>query len=484
MTIGNPNRRIEAENPASSDAFRTLVAALILAITAGFPFVAHSLQYPPSFQFIEVPNPLSGINPTYPLIAAPVPAIGASFFDARFGTIQTLATRADVISGRHEYSRHDPFNTDQTMILLPTNEGDWKVYRTTSMPYNSTGTLVRAFGGLAEPRWDQTNPRLLWGLQDFSIATLDVVSGATTVVKNFANDATLRPVIQANPVYRITMQDEGEASMDRRYWAFMLQADVRADYQPLYVFTWDRTQNKVLGLYPIAANDRSLDWVGMSVAGNYVLIGGDPANTGTLTGLVMADRQLTRFHKIAYATAHADVGLDMEGKEVIVMQNSRTDYIDLIPIDWTTSPVVEASGYAASRCIPLIRLFYDDVSPYGSHSGVHVSCNFPGYAVVSTHIAPNVPEQNWLDRSLVLARLDRARPRVFYLAKLHNTTNLYWEETHASITNDGRKVVWADNWGRWAKVEGQEKMFLNQLDMPPNWTRLFRTAVGRWRSYP
>jgi hypothetical protein len=44
------------------------------------------------------------------------------------------------------------------------------------------------------------NPRLLWGLEDFSIRTLDVVSGLKTVIKNSASDATMGPIIAANPV--------------------------------------------------------------------------------------------------------------------------------------------------------------------------------------------------------------------------------------------------------------------------------------------
>lgn len=40
----------------------------------------------------------------------------------------------------------------------------------------------------------------------------------------------------------------------------------------------------------------------------------------------------------------------------------------------------------------------------------------------------------------------------------------YWEETHATISNDGARVVWADNWGQ---SVGQAKCFLMQLDRPP-----------------
>lgn len=463
-----------------------VLSILTLGMLAGISSPAQSLQYPPDFRFVEVPNPLSGANPTYPLVAASTPTIGVPFFDSRFATIQTRVTQTRGITGRHEYSRHDPFNVDQTMIVLPSSDGGWNIYRTQTMPFNTTASLVMTFGEM-EPRWDPTNPRWLWVLDAFTIVRIDVTSGTRTILKDFATDTSMSAIIAANPVYRITTQDEGEPSQDKRYWAFMLQGNDQAEYHPLYIFTWDRTLNRILGIHHLADNDHAIDWVGMSVLGNYVLIGGDPEmDTGTMTGLMMANRQLTQFHKIAHVTAHSDVGLDSNGTEVIVMQNSQTDHIDLIPIDWATSPVVTFSGYPGSNCVPVVRLFYDNTSPYNFNGGVHISCNYPGYAVVSTTMPPGVAEQNWLDRTIVLVRLDRLHPHVYYLAKLHNTTNLYWEETHGAITNDGRKVVWADNWGQWGQTDGEEKMFLMQLDMPPpsNWTGYFPTAAAHWQAYP
>lgn len=263
--------------------------------------------------------------------------------------------------------------------------------------------------------------------------------------------------------------------MDKRFWAFFLQG-TNEDYRVRYIFTWDRQQDKVLGVYPIPSSEAEIDWVGMSPLGNWVLIGGDPWNGGNLTGLTMANKELTQFHRLDYATAHSDVGLDSNGNEVIVMQNARTDYIDLIPIDLNTQPILESGGsYENTNRTPIVRLFYSSESPYGLQSGVHISCNVPGYCVVSTYIEPGLQEQNWLDRTIILVRLDRQNPRAFYLAKVYGTYGTYWEETHATITNDGSKVVWASNWNR---SVGEEKVFLMQLDMPPNWEELIIPATA------
>ena len=418
-----------------------------------------------AYTFKEVPEPLSGDNPTYPLVTKDVPVIGKSFKDPHFGTTLTRVTQTDGTNGRHEYSRFDPFNKEQSMIIL-TLEGDWRVYSTQTMPYNQSSNLVTTLVDLEDPRWDPNSPDLIWGLRDFGIVTVNVKTSQTTTIKDFSEDSNLGPIIEAEPdLFRVTMRNEGESSRDKRFWAFLLQG-TDEDYRARYIFTWDRQQDQVLGAYPIPSNDAEIDWVGMSPNGNWVLIGGDPWNGGNLAGLVMANKELTQFHRLDYATAHSDVGLDVEGNEVIVMQNSRTDYIDLIPIDLDTKPILESGGgYDGTNRTPLIRLFYDSESPTGLslETGVHISCNFPGYCVVSTYSAPGAVERNWLERTITLVRLDRTNPRVFYLAKVYGTTAAYWEETQAAITNDGSKVVWASNWDQ---NVGEEQVFLMQLDMP------------------
>jgi hypothetical protein len=403
--------------------------------------------------FVEVPDPLSGDNPTYKLIPASVPAPGESVTDSRFGTVQTRVVQTESL--RHEYSRFDPFNRDQSLVVLTYfPDGEWRVYRTQTIPYDRSENLVTTLD-LEDPRWDPNDADLIWGLREFRIVTVNVQTNQTTTVKDFAQDSTISPILAANPdLYRITMMNEGESSTDKRFWAFMLQG-TSEDYRPRHIFTWDRQQDQVSGVYQLSAAESEIDWVGMSPLGNWVLIGGDSTNGGNLgPGLLMANRELTQFHQLAPSTAHSDVGLDSDGNEVIVMQNTQTDHIDLIPLEVGAAPV------------PLVILFYDSESPIGFHGGIHISCNVPGYCVVSTEVEAGVPEQNWLDRTITLVRLDRSAPRVFYLAKVYGSTGAYWEETQATISNDGAKVVWATNW---SQNVGQERVWVVQLDMPTGW---------------
>ena len=57
----------------------------------------------------------------------------------------------------------------------------------------------------------------------------------------------------------------------------------------------------------------------MSPLGKWVLIGGDAGENQTWAGLNMVDKKFSSFHRLASATAHSDVGLDIQGNEMIVM---------------------------------------------------------------------------------------------------------------------------------------------------------------------
>ncbi len=410
---------------------------------------------------VAVPQPLSGENPVYRQLPQPLPEAGRACGDGSLGTCMRRATRQAGI--RHEYARFDPFNRDQSLILLlAPSESRFCVWRTGSMPYDAEANHVCAVD-LEEPRWDPENRDLLWGTRDFSILTLNVANGQTTTIKDFAADPQIGPLLRSEQdLYRITMKDEGESSRDKRYWALAIQGS-QDDYRLRYLFTWDGKADQILGLVKVSREEKEIDWIGMSPLGNWVLISAEATNKGRLAGVQIADKRFSRFHRIDFSGAHGDVGTDTAGREVLVTQNPRTDHIDMVPLDEKTLPILESEGrYEGTGRTPLVRLLYASDSPHGFNCGVHISCNAPGWCVVSTYAEPGVKEQNWLDRSIVLVRLDPRNPQAFYLAKIHNTTTTYWEETHGAISSDGSKVVWAANWDQ---NPGREQCYLMQLDL-------------------
>ena len=453
---------------------RRIVVMLIVAlIILGAPILitaTNALEHPPGFKFVQVPDPLAERNPAYPLPKLSEPVLGKPFFEPQFGTILTRITNRSKI--RHEYSRFDPFNTDKSMIILiDTDSGGFMVFRTHGPDYAAKQNLVARIEW-REPRWDPKDPRRLWGFDEFKIVTLDTATGQTTVVKDFVQDPVLGKIIKSEPdLFQITTKDEGEPSQDFRFWALALQGS-QDEYRLRHLICWDRDQDKILGHMPLTADEAGpIDWVGMSPLGTWVIVGGDSDGGRKTAGLNITDPGFAEWHNLAVSTAHSDVGLDSHGREIMVMQNTATDHIDLIPLDPKTSSVTSPGGYASGLVRPLVRLFYSSDDPAGFSGGVHISCNAPGYCVVSTYYEPGAPEKNWLDRTIILLKLDPDKPKAWYLAKVHNTTGAYWEETQAAISRDGSRIVWASNWG---KDPGKQQVFVLELTMPPNWRELLK----------
>jgi len=100
-----------------------------------------------------------------------------------------------------------------------------------------------------------------------------------------------------------------------------------------------------------------------------------------------------------------------------------------------------------------------------------MSGNYPGYCVISTQIEEGEKGRNWLDNTLLLVKLRRSGPEAFYLARNFSVRKEYWDESHATITRDGRSVLWATNQGTHA---GRNQPFLLLLAMPPSWQELLK----------
>jgi len=313
-----------------------LLSLFALGATAGT-----GRRYPGDFTFVKVPDPLSGDNPRLVKETPGEPKPGETWRDPVFGTILTRVTRASGDNGRHEYSRFDPVNADGTLIMLGPEK--WGVYRTSTIPYNGREPVCR-LDDCEEPRWDPVKPHVIWFTFQKALYHLHVLTGKKTLVRDFAREPALQSIMKDTRAWRITMRDEGEASRDNRYWVFAVQGGESVEYRLLYLFTWDRISAVIPGIMTIAEKESDLDWVGMSPLGNWVLLGGSETNGGRLRGMTIADPSLKRFHRIDYSTAHSDTALDTEGREVLVMQNVRTDYIDMIPLSWETKPILESGG--------------------------------------------------------------------------------------------------------------------------------------------
>ncbi len=463
---------------------KIVVHTIPLLIASSFSVNAEILDY-----LTQVPDPLSDTNPIYTQQSSGVPPLGTQFTESSFGLGVTRLTNDESVGSRHEYSRFDPYNKDRSMIILNGDGGYSSVYNTQNYPYNAVTNKVTSLYDFSnnvqirvrEARWDRTNTSKIWGLSDASIKTVNLSSNTpvVSVIKDFSTENVLTQKLGSD--FTITMNNEGESSYDNRHWAFLAKSNAGSgsfkDKQ--VIFTWDNDSKQILGTYELSERERgNIDWVGMSPKGNHVLIGSldyNNPNANQIIGLAMANKDFSnfntgpdankKFHRLNYDTAHADVGLDSNGNEVVIMQNTRTDHIDLIPIDPETVSIntvplsTDPDPYIDSNRTKLVRLNYtSDDGGFDLYSGVHISGNFDGYALISTTAAPGNTEENWLEKVLLLVKLDpdADNPLAGYISKTYNTTGTvpnpprldgnFWEETHGTITNDGSKILWAANW--------------------------------------
>jgi hypothetical protein len=228
---------------------------------------------------------------------------------------------------------------------------------------------------------------------------------------------------------------EGDASLDRRYWAFMLQDP---NWNLLAVVVYDRQQDTIVGRKTGAFPD-TLNWVGMSMSGRYCIVGYE--DVAIYTDIFSRDFS-TKTTLPEGSAGHGDAALTAQGRDVYVYQNVRTDFIAMADME---------TGVETG----LVHIPFD----VNTDIGLHISGNCartPGWVLVSTYGAKNPPadrSHSWMDTQLFMLELS-ANPRIWRLAHTHSYTYLnadegeknYFAEAFASINTAGTRAYFGSNW--------------------------------------
>lgn len=361
----------------------------------------------------------------------PVPQKANRFPDPDFNTtLQRITSSADHYIGpgiENEYSKMDPENCQGTLLVLRGNSGAYYLYD----PVNcKLIRQVKAFDACdyaePEPRWDRSDPGVFYYLCDTELRRYDVGKNASTVVHDFRKEFP-------GAAY-ITTKSEGDASLDRRYWCFMVQ-DPHDSL--LAVTCYDRTEDRVAGRKTGGFPD-DINWVGMSMSGEHCMVGYEDRVKYTQ----VFSRDFENVTTLPDGSAgHGDAAMTGGGRDVYVYQNVSTDYISFA--DMGTGDETK-----------LLKI------PFGVNSdiGLHVSGNCagtPGWVLVSTYGSLEPPQgrkHSWMDEQLFMLELDRD-PRVWRIAHTRSYTSReysgdknYFAEAFASINTGGTRVLWGSNW--------------------------------------
>lgn len=409
----------------------------------------------------EVSNCAHHLKPASSLIAGkhrvsilpprlPLPSKGEGVRDPVYGTCILRLTdhQREPPEGfaRNYYSRFQPFNSDETRVLIYARNGHWHLYNPETLEHEKELDLG---GGSVEPKWHPSRPEILFLLPNrgglvmyaYDVALEKRVQVADfTAVHSIAGHPGAKNIQHIWPnAARIWTRWEGSPSMDGRYWAFLVETE---EEEPLGLITFDLENNRILGTYDIRHSGKP-DHVSMSPKGHFVVASWPKeaadcprlrprGNFKKPCGLMAFNRNLSRARGLVRNSSHSDMALDADGREVIVIANYESGYLEMIDL-------------ASTEITRLWRIYID-----GASTALHVSgraYNKPGWVLVSTYWTKD-PENSrpWYENKLMAVELTDA-PRILNIASIVSKVRTYFSEPHATVNRDFSKILFNANWG-------------------------------------
>jgi len=375
-----------------------------------------------------------------------LPAKGAFFPDSLYNSSLARITdkAADGYSGsgiENEYSRADAENCDGTRIILRGQDGEWYLYDRPGFHMlrhlNDLG-----LGEEPEPRWDASDPNRFFHLHGAELRQYDVTGDTFAAVHDFRAEYPGASFI--------TTKTEGDASLDQRYWCFMVEDSV---FNVLAVVCYDRELDSVVGAKTSFPD--GINWVSMDMSGSHCIVGyeSSPAQAftrdfGTMTQLPTG------------ATGHVDVAWTADSTDVMVFQSNSTDSITMV--DLNTGTVT-----------PLVAIPFDVNGDIGLHFSGNCAAT-PGWCLVSTCGAENPPSgqvHSWMDNLLFMVEL-KADPRIVRLCRTRcytgkNPRSNYFAEAYAAVNRAGTRAYLGSNWGDFT----QDYTDAYEVDLPAGWNQ-------------
>jgi len=333
------------------------------------------------------------------------------------------------------YVLHEPKNADNTLVRLtgvkPDSPGTTHhIFRATP-PFEHVASLPIEWGmSPIYPRWSRQDPNIIYAMHQGQMKWFNVQTKEYGVVYDF------RPHVPDNWSY-LGWQDKGDCDMSGRYWPIVCYTfdparRVRTRTHSHMVFDLEAVQ--VIDTITMEEDRcipplRAAHYPSISSKGNFFWSGGSHG-VSRLPGF-------TDIQPLPSA-GHADVGLDDEGNEVMV---------GFSPRRW--------QGGNASY-IYMIDLNTKDIfwlAP--SNPGIHISANYPGWAIVSVYSPRSIIDEPaptglaWNDRMIYAVELTRRQsppPMVVPLATLLMERMSYSDASMANISKDG-SIFFHQNWG-------------------------------------
>lgn len=361
-------------------------------------------------------------------IDAPMPGYLEQFVEPDLGTTITRISDPTEMGVdlsrqrfiRNAYSRVQPWNADESLLLLGYSWGgvlvDGKTYqfiRTIWQPYQS--------------RWSNTNPNTLYGVYKNSLVKVDVsrVRDPNAPAPGYQ---TVRTFAQYDSIS--IGEGEGTLSLDDRWVALQCR---KGDQTDLVVYNLKTGRSITMSL-----NGQWPDNVTISPSGANVIVQWTQQGTGRGQGTeayrISGNRLLFTRQLTPYVT-HIDVGFDILRREVIVFRD---------PAVWSNGIV--KVNIATGK---MSKIFWADDDRQPSWSGSHVSfqnSKRPGWVYWSDWAPENQSDRAGF-REIYAIKLDGSRTiERFAHDRPGADVQRYGTQPMAVPSRDGSRVLWGSSW--------------------------------------
>jgi hypothetical protein len=347
--------------------------------------------------------------------------------DSKLGTsVVRVSDRAAFGSNlqelRHVYSKNQPWNADESYLLLnfkyPAALLDGRTYK-----------FLRWVHQPSQSVWSNVNPSLMYG----------TIANTNQFVKlNVAKGDDYTVLHQFREYDRIDFGAwEGNLSNNDRYAALVGMKAGKLDFlvYDLQNDTVKSRKTQPQGTTISNGNGAIINNISMSQSGKYVVVQYNKQGHGVHRGIHLLDRSLKFVRQLSgRGGSHFDACIDTQGAESIVVT------------DDTTSALVSVQ-YATGKKTTLLPASK-------SNYNIHVSCrniNRPGWAYISEFTGdidpanPNAVKPT-PDRTFAL-KIDGSG-KIDQFTPPHNSPNKAYERQPQSVPNrDGTKVLFASDWG-------------------------------------
>lgn len=382
----------------------------------------------------------------YATMDSAMPKKGVAFTDPDFHTlIVRITDPSDGYSDdgiQNEYATRDPENCNGSFVILRSNDGELYLYDTTTFQMKMHFVDI-ALGEEAEPKWDTSDPKIFYYVYGTELRSYNIDNNVSTTIHDFKN--------QFPSATYITDKVKGDASLDRRYWAFMIED---SDYNRLAVLVYDKSTNTILGQKTSFPD--SLNFVSMDMSGQHCVIGYDNIATQVFSRDLKTSIDLP-----AGANGHQDLAMTADGKDVMVYQNNVNDWIAMADLDTGTET-------------KLVKIPFDVNPDIGLHFSGNCA-NTPGWALISTYGCKNPPQDathSWMDTQLFMVSLNanatilRIAHTHCYLALNYADEKNYFAECFAAVNTKGTRIYFGSNWGNFTNDYSDAYM----ATLPQGWS--------------